>query len=96
VGLLLDEVLAPEQALQSFKGGLIIHLRPSDDVLLPRISALVGTHRGTSRLFFEIEGLDGRLRRVRSSERHNVRISTELARGIEGILGSGRTKLARY
>jgi hypothetical protein len=25
-----------------------------------------------------------------------VRISTELARGIEGILGSGRAKLARY
>jgi hypothetical protein len=32
---------------------------------------------------------------VRSSERHSVRISTELAKGIEGILGSGRTKLAR-
>jgi DNA polymerase-3 subunit alpha len=96
VGLLLDEVLEPEQALQAFKGGLIIHLRPSDDVLLPRISELVSTHRGPSRLFFEIEGQDGRLRRVRSSERHSVRISTELARGIEGILGSGRTKLARF
>jgi DNA polymerase-3 subunit alpha len=96
LGLLLDEVLEPEQALQAFKGGLIIHLCPSDDVLLPRISELVGTHRGPSRLFFEIEGVDGRLRRVRSSERHSVRISTELARGIEGILGSGRTKLARF
>ncbi len=96
LGLLLDAVLRLEDALQTFKGGLIIRLGPNDDVLVPRVSELVRTHRGTSRLFFEIEGLDGRLRRVRSSERHNVRVSTELARGIEGILGSGRTKLARF
>jgi DNA polymerase-3 subunit alpha len=96
VGLLLDEVLPPEEALRHFKGGLIIHLRASDDGLLPRLSELVRTHRGPSRLFFEIEGLDGRRRRVRSSERHNVCISSELARGIEGILGSGRTRLARF
>jgi DNA polymerase-3 subunit alpha len=95
VGLLLDHVLLLEDALQSFTGGLIVHLLPSDDALLPRISELVRAHRGASRLFFEIEGLDGHVRRVRSSERHSVRISTELARGIEGILGSGRTKLAR-
>ena len=96
VGVLLDDVLAPEDALQGFRGGLIIHLRPGDDALVPRISELVRTHRGSSRLFFEIQGQDGRLRRVRSSERHSVRISTELARGIEGILGSGRTRLARF
>jgi len=94
-GILLDEVLDLEEALQTFKGGLIIHLRPSDDELLPQVSELVRAHRGPSRLFFEIEGVDGRLRRVRSSERHNVKISTELARGIERVLGSGRTKLAR-
>jgi DNA polymerase-3 subunit alpha len=94
-GVLLDEVLLLEDALQAFRGGLIIHLRPSDDVRLPEITDLVRTHRGSSRLFFEIEGVDGRLRRVRSSERHSVRISTELARGIERVLGAGRTKLAR-
>ena len=94
-GILLDEVLELEEALQAFKGGLIIHLRPSDDELLPQVSELVRAHRGPSRLFFEIEGVDGRLRRVRSSERHNVKISTELARAIERVLGSGRTKLAR-
>jgi hypothetical protein len=55
----------------------------------------VSAHRGPSRLFFDVEGSDGRLRRVRSSERHNVKVSTELAKGIEEILGSGRTRLAR-
>jgi DNA polymerase-3 subunit alpha len=95
VGLLLDEVLQLEEALQSFRGGLIIHLRACDDVLLPQVSELVRSHKGSSRLFFEIEGADGRLRRVRSSERHSVRISTELARGLESILGPGRAKLAR-
>jgi DNA polymerase-3 subunit alpha len=94
-GVLLDEVLRLEEALKVFKGGLIIRLRPEDDDKIPQISSLVGTHRGPNRLFFEVEGADGRLRRVRSSERHSVRISTELAKGIEGILGSGRTKLAR-
>ena len=59
------------------------------------LASVMRTHRGPSRLFFEVEGGDGRLRRVRSSERHSVRISTDLARAIEGVLGSGRTKLAR-
>ena len=95
VGLLLDQVMLLEEALQTFKGGLVIRLGPTDDELLPRISSLIGAHRGASRLFFEVEGADGRLRRVRSSERHNVRISTELAKEIESILGSGRTRLAR-
>jgi DNA polymerase III subunit alpha len=94
-GVLLDEVLQLEEALQAFKGGLIICLQPQDDEKLPGLSALIGAHRGSNRLFFEIEGLDGRRRRVRSGERHGVKISTELARGIEGLLGSGRTKLAR-
>jgi DNA polymerase-3 subunit alpha len=95
IGLLLDEVLSMEDALQAFKGGLIICLSPSDDDKLVAITSLVGAHRGSSRLLFEIEGADGLRRRVRSSERHSVRISTELAKSIEGILGSGRTRLAR-
>jgi len=95
VGLLLDEVLLLEDALQAFKGGLVIHLQPTDEEKLVDVSQLVQRHRGPSRLFFEIEGADGRLRRVRAGERHGVRISTELAKSIEGILGSGRTKLAR-
>jgi DNA polymerase-3 subunit alpha len=95
VGILLDEVLQLDQALNGFRGGLIIRLRPDDSQRLDQLSELVARHRGGCRLFFDIEGADGRLRRVRSSERHGVRISTELARGIEGLLGSGRTQLAR-
>ena len=95
IGMLLDEILQLEDALKQFKGGLIIRLQPADDEKLVQLSSLVGTHRGANRLYFEVEGGDGRLRRVRSSERHNVRISTELAKGIEGLLGAGRTKLAR-
>jgi DNA polymerase-3 subunit alpha len=95
LGLLLDEVLAPEEALQGFRGGLVVQLAPADDLKLSAVSALLRAHRGASRLFFEVEGADGRTRRVRTSDRHSVRISTELARGLEGILGSGRAKLAR-
>ena len=95
LGLLLDEVLRLDQALETFKGGLVIRLSPSDDEKLFDLRTLVGGHRGPSRLFLEIEGADGRLRRVRPSERHGVRISTDLARGIEGLLGAGRAKLAR-
>jgi len=94
-GLLLDEVLLLEEALQTFKGGLVIHLGPSDEPKIEHVSSLVRKHPGQSRLYFEIEGLDGRLRRVRASERHSVRVSTELAKAIEGILGAGRTRLAR-
>ena len=95
LGLLLDEVFGQEDALRSFKGGLIIRLKPEDEPRVDSLTSLVRAHRGPNRLFFEVEGGDGRLRRVRSSERHSVRVSTELARAIEGVLGSGRTKLAR-
>ena len=95
LGLLLDEVFQQEEALKQFKGGLIVRLKPEDDERLPSLASVVRAHRGPNRLFFEVEGADGRLRRVRSSERHSVRVSTELARAIEGVLGSGRTKLAR-
>jgi DNA polymerase-3 subunit alpha len=95
IGLLLDEVFQQEEALKHFKGGLIIRLRPEDDDKVVPLATLVRAHRGPNRLFFEVEGGDGRLRRVRSSERHSVRVSTELARAIEVVLGAGRTKLAR-
>jgi DNA polymerase-3 subunit alpha len=95
LGLLLDEVFQQEEALKNFKGGLVVRLRPEDDDKLVPLASVMRSHRGPSRLFFEVEGSDGRLRRVRSSERHSVRISTDLARAIESVLGSGRTKLAR-
>ena len=96
VGILLDELLRLDEALEAFKGGLIINLRAGDDAKLAELSSLVSGNRGASRLLFEVVGEDGRVRRVRSSERHSVRISTEFARGIEGLLGAGRARLARY
>jgi len=95
VGILLDEVLLLDQALESFRGGLVIQLEPGDDAKLDQLASLVRNNRGGSRLFLEVQGADGRLRRVRPSDRHNVRISTELAQELEGILGPGRAKLAR-
>ena len=84
-----------DAALQAFRGGLIIRLFSEDREKVHELVRVVGGHRGPHRLFFEIDGADGRRRRVRSNERHSVRISTELAQEIEGLLGSGRTKLAR-
>jgi DNA polymerase-3 subunit alpha len=95
VGILLEGVLDFDSALRSFRGGLIIRLAPEDRAKVAELARLVEGHRGPHRLFFEVEGEDGRLRRVRSNERHSVNISTQLAQGIEGLLGSGRTKLAR-
>ncbi len=95
VGLLLEEVLGLEAALQRFTGGLVIRLEPEDQGRVSELARLVEAHRGSSRLFLEVQGADGRLRRVRASERHGVRISSELAQNIERLLGRGRTKLAR-
>jgi len=95
VGLLLEEVLDLERALQRFDGGLVITLQPRDNGKVERLARLVESHRGTNRLFLEIEGSDGRRRRVRASEHHRVRISSNLATELEDLLGKGRAKLAR-
>jgi DNA polymerase-3 subunit alpha len=95
VGILLDEVLQVEEAIGAFQGGLVIHLEPDDDEKIVDLAELVGSHRGKNRLFLEIKGADGRLRRVRPHERHGVQVSTDLARRIDGLLGSGRARLAR-
>ena len=95
VGLLLEEVLDLTGALARFHGGLVIHLRPEDQAKVRRLAELVERHRGESRLFLEVEGSDGRNRRVRADDQHGVRISPELASALEGLLGKGRAKLAR-
>ena len=94
-GLLLEEVMDLEQALQSFRGGLVIRVSSADQPKMPALVELVGGHRGGNRLFFEVEGTDGSQRRIRAAERHGVKISAELAQEIDGLLGQGRTKLAR-
>ena len=95
VGLLLEEVLGFEEALAKFSGGLIVRLLGDDREKLVPLSRVVGEHRGGNRLFLEVEGADGRMRRVRADDRHNVKISTGLAQDIEKILGKGRAKLTR-
>ncbi|MAB81318.1 MAG: DNA polymerase III subunit alpha [Planctomycetes bacterium] len=95
VGLLLDEVLGFEEALAKFSGALIVRLREDDKDKLEPVARILGEHRGGNRLFVEVEGADGRLRRVRADERYNVKLSTALAQGIEAVLGRGRAKLSR-
>jgi len=95
LGLLLEEVMDLEHALERFSGGLVVTLQPQDHGKVERLAKLVESHRGANRLFLEIEGGDGRRRRIRASERHGVRISARLASELEGLLGKGRTKLAR-
>ena len=95
VGLLLDQVLDLEAALTDFRGGLLISLSHADHEKVDALADLVAAHRGDKRLFLEIEGLDGQVRRVRAGERHGVKISAELATGVERLLGKGRAKLAR-
>jgi len=95
IGLLLEEVLGFEEALAKFQGGLIVRIYNEDRDKLVPFSKVVGEHRGGNRLFLEVEGADGRMRRVRTDERHNVKISTPLAQEIEKILGKGRAKLTR-
>jgi hypothetical protein len=72
-----------------------VRLRKDDKDKLEPVARLLGEHRGGNRLFVEVEGADGRLRRVRADERYNVKLSTALAQGIEAVLGRGRAKLSR-
>jgi DNA polymerase-3 subunit alpha len=95
VGLLLDEVMQLEQALQRFQGALVLRLTPADRGKLADLARLIEGHRGDRRLFLEIEGEDRLLRRVRANDRHGVRISAPLAQEVEGLLGKGRAQLAR-
>ncbi len=95
IGLLMEEALDLESALTGFRGALVIRLLPGDDAQLPALSRVLAGHRGPCRLFLETEGADGRVRRVRAGDEHRVRVSSALAQAIEGLLGRGRTKLAR-
>jgi DNA polymerase-3 subunit alpha len=95
VGLLLQEVMDVDTAIERFEGALMLNLRPEDRPRLPELGQLLERHRGPRRVFFEVQGDDGRTRRLRSAERMGVRIDASLAREIEQLLGRGRAKLAR-
>ncbi|MFT5688905.1 MAG: DNA polymerase-3 subunit alpha, partial [Planctomycetota bacterium] len=94
-GLLLDEVMNLEKALIAFKGGLVIQLQAHDHDKVSELSTILSASSGNNRLFLEIEGADGHLRRVRAGERHRVKITAELAQGVERLLGPGRARLGR-
>jgi len=83
-----------DAALARFRGGLLVHLDPADHELVSPLAELLTRYRGEQRLFLEIEGADGVRRRVRASERHGVRLSSELAAELEKLLGPGRARLA--
>jgi DNA polymerase-3 subunit alpha len=95
VALLLEEVLTLEEALERFEGGLVVQLAAGDRERLRPLAATLESHRGKRRLFFVVDGEDGRRRRVRAD--HGVRISADLVRAVGETLGvPGRVQLARF
>ncbi|MEW6072472.1 MAG: DNA polymerase III subunit alpha [Planctomycetota bacterium] len=95
VGLLLEGVSDVDSALDAFGGVLVIRLAPADRARLPELARLLALHPGRSRVFFEVEGDDGRPRRVRTNGQQGVRIDGELTRALEQLLGKGKARLAR-
>ena len=95
VGILLDQLMDVEAALEDFRGGFVIQVDARDRDKLTQLKDLVAEHRGDKRLFLEVEGTDGKVRRVHAGERSGVKISAELSNSIEKLLGPGRAKLAR-
>jgi DNA polymerase-3 subunit alpha len=93
--LLLEEVLTPDEAIESFRGGILLRLEPSDRAVLGDLEKVLSDHRGALPAFLEIEGEDGHRRRVRLEANRNLKVSHELVRDVEGLLGPGRMKLAR-
>ena len=57
--LILDEVLTVDDALRRFEGGLMVHLEPEDDGLLPQLKQTLLRHPGQRPLFFQVVGRDG-------------------------------------
>ena len=95
VGLLLDGVADVDTALRDFSGVLVVRLAQTDRAKLTELGQVLGRHRGRSRLFLEVEGLDGQVRRVRAEGAHSVSIDSDLARELDTLLGRGKARLAR-
>ncbi|MEX1026357.1 MAG: DNA polymerase III subunit alpha [Planctomycetota bacterium] len=95
IGVLLDEVVPLEAAMESFGGAFVVNLLPADHDRVADVAQIVQRFRGANRLFLEIEGVDGGRRRVRANERHGVRICAELIGELEAVLGPSRVALAR-
>jgi DNA polymerase-3 subunit alpha len=93
--LLLEEILTIEEALGRFQGGVLVSLLPDDEGQLEPLRALLQKHKGKNPFYLQVTGQDGRLRRVRAGNECRVAISESFAKDIDGLLGSGRVKLAK-
>jgi DNA polymerase-3 subunit alpha len=94
-GLLLEEIWTIEEALARFQGGVVVNVTPEDDHLLSDLRRMVDQHRGRAPLYLQVQGLDGRTRRVRAGGDCKVAISERFARDVDTLLGQGRVRLAR-
>jgi DNA polymerase-3 subunit alpha len=94
-GLILEQVLSIEEALQRFEGGLVVHIEPEDQELLPRLKRTLEQHRGQRPVYFMVRGGDGHVRRVKAGGELRVEINAELTAELGQLLGRGRVKLAR-
>ena len=95
VGLLLEDVMDLDTALQSFSGVLVLQLTAADEPRLSELKSVLEKHKGRNRIFLETTGRDGAARRVRAGNQHGVTLCAELARDLESLLGRGKVRLAR-
>ena len=93
--LMLEEALTVEEALARFQGSILVQLAPGDSERLPALRETIARHRGKSPLYLQVEGLDGRTRRLRAGSDWGVRISEQFALEVDSLLGRGRVRLAR-
>ncbi|MBL8862700.1 MAG: DNA polymerase III subunit alpha [Planctomycetes bacterium] len=93
--LLLEELWTVEEALGRFQGGVVVNVAPEDEHLLPELRRVVDGHKGRAPLYLQVQGLDGRTRRVRAGGDCRVAISERFAQDVDALLGQGRVRLAR-
>jgi len=93
--LILEEVMTIENALARFDGGVVILLEPTDQGHLSQLRTAIDDHPGTTPVFLQVTGSDGRTRRVRAGGQVRVRVCEDLAQRVDGLLGHGRVRLAR-
>ena len=93
--LLLEEIWTVEEALGRFQGGVVVNVAPEDEHLLPDLRRLVDGHKGRAPLYLQVQGQDGRTRRVRAGGDCRVAISERFAQEVDALLGKGRVRLAR-
>jgi DNA polymerase-3 subunit alpha len=94
-GLILEELMTIEDALAKFEGGLIVHIEPEDDALLPQLKTTLQGHKGKRPLYLSVKGSDGHTRRIRLGTDMRVKIDAELTEEVDQLLGRGRVRLAR-